>query len=44
MLENKQVILFSYFREYLKFAVVFIQKVHQKFTDDFVNPLLKGEL
>lgn len=44
MLENKQVILFICSKKYLKFAAVFIQKVHQKFTDDFVNPLLKGEL
>ena len=44
MLENKQVILFICSKKYLKFTTVFIQKVHRKFTDDFVNPLLKGEL
>lgn len=41
---NKRVIFFVYFRKYLKFAVVFIQKVHQKFTDDFAYSLLTGDL
>ena len=31
--------LFICSKKYLKFAAVFIQKVHQKFTEDFDNSL-----